>query len=46
MLTPVQRKKRSIDNARFAIVASTYNARYVGCDAAGAKTEILKAGDG
>ncbi len=44
MLRSVQRKSVRADNARFAIVASKYNARYVDSMLNAAKAELTRAG--
>ena len=44
MLKKVQSKKISARGGRFAIVASTYNARYVDAMLRAAKAELLRAG--
>ena len=44
MLKKIQAKKISARGGRFAIVASTYNARYVDAMLRAAKAEILRAG--
>ncbi len=44
MLTPVQRRKFSAADARFAIVASKYNGRYVGAMVRAAQAEFKRAG--
>ena len=44
MLQTIQTKKLSARGGRFAIVASTYNARYVDAMLRAAKAELLRAG--
>ena len=44
MLKKIARKKFKANGGRFAIVASTYNARYVDAMLRAAKAEILRAG--
>jgi 6,7-dimethyl-8-ribityllumazine synthase len=44
MLKPVTRRKRQAAGGRFAIIASRYNARYVGAMLKAAEAELLSAG--
>jgi 6,7-dimethyl-8-ribityllumazine synthase len=46
MLKPISRKKSRTTDARFAIVASRYNARYVDAMVRAARAELKRAGAG